>query len=752
MAKTIRLFLASSSELENDRKEFELLIGRKNKALNKKNVFIELIIWEDFIDAMSKTRLQDEYNKVIKECDIFVMLFFTKVGKYTLEEFETAFGQFKETGKPFIYTYFKKANIDIDEINEEDINSLFGFKKKLKLLGHFLTPYQNIEGLKHHFGEQLEKLEKRIAESAKKVEQAQTSPDFSEESVSHPLIIPEKYSNWVLENSQHLDIDKIVDTNDQDMFCVKVPQIFVPLYTTPPWYKGRNERVEKQELVNIEKLVTENDYLLIQGQAGSGKTTLIKHIAYTIVNKDIQNDLDGYLPVWIVLNELQDFVTHIQCPNSVTGIKLAEELLEGYFQHKDNGLNINIIKSFCNVGRAIFLLDGLDEMAPQYRKVVIPSLSDLRGKNKMVITSRPHGIDGVVLRLFKNRFLEIDNLIDEQIREFIHKWFKFDKKLSLAGKTPEQMMSEIQTLEESGRDIRRFIETPLMLTAVCVLYHYQRKLPEQRVELYDRFFENLIHRRFDDAIKVKDFLMRLAFDVHTKLASKSIDDKLDERKRLFDKITALSVIETVCPEKKGEFLEAKFKEIEEGCGLLSIDNEHNQYKFWHLSFQEFLAARNIKDKSRDLKSATDSYWNNSWYDEVIKLLVGYLSYTGSNASAHGLVEDILNQDEKEPFRKWFLASQSLMDIHPEHRQPDVVKLSQEKLLSVFRSDASPKIKADAGEILGWLDDPRDLEEFVPIEGGKYKLKGLGTIDIKAFKIAKYPVTNQWYKQFIEAKV
>ena len=81
--KTIQLFLASSSELEEDRAQFEIFINRENKNLHDEQIFIKLELWEDFIDAMSKTKLQDEYNKVIKGCDIFVSLFFSKVGKYT---------------------------------------------------------------------------------------------------------------------------------------------------------------------------------------------------------------------------------------------------------------------------------------------------------------------------------------------------------------------------------------------------------------------------------------------------------------------------------------------------------------------------------------------------------------------------------------------------------------------------------------------------------------------------------------------
>ncbi|MDQ3773682.1 MAG: toll/interleukin-1 receptor domain-containing protein [Pseudomonadota bacterium] len=146
--------------MKEDRKEFEIFINRKNKDWVEQGVFLELIVWDDFLDAVSKTRLQDEYNKAIRECDIFVMLFCTKVGQYTEEEFETAFGQFKATNKPFIFTYFKDAEIRTGSANQKDLMSLWAFQKKLDTLGHFKTVYKNIEGLKFHFNQQLDKLAK----------------------------------------------------------------------------------------------------------------------------------------------------------------------------------------------------------------------------------------------------------------------------------------------------------------------------------------------------------------------------------------------------------------------------------------------------------------------------------------------------------------------------------------------------------------------------------------------------------------
>jgi len=156
--QTQRLFLASSCELLEDRREFEIFINRKNKDWVQRGVFIELVVWEDFLDAVSRTRLQDEYNREIRSCDLFVMLFWTKVGQYTAEEFETAFGQFQATNKPFIFTYFKDAPINTGSANQQDLMSLWAFQHKLDQLGHFYTRYQTLDALKLHFNGQLDKL------------------------------------------------------------------------------------------------------------------------------------------------------------------------------------------------------------------------------------------------------------------------------------------------------------------------------------------------------------------------------------------------------------------------------------------------------------------------------------------------------------------------------------------------------------------------------------------------------------------
>ncbi len=167
--KRPKIFLASSSELKEDREQFEIFINRKNKQYIKQGIFLDLVIWEDFFDAMSQTRLQDEYNKAISECDLFVSLFKTKVGQYTEEEVMTAYENFKKNNKPLIYTYFKEAQINISEVNPEDLQSLKNFQNKLSNLGHFYTKYNSIEDLKYRFDQQLNKaFEQLIKDLAEK--------------------------------------------------------------------------------------------------------------------------------------------------------------------------------------------------------------------------------------------------------------------------------------------------------------------------------------------------------------------------------------------------------------------------------------------------------------------------------------------------------------------------------------------------------------------------------------------------------
>ncbi len=92
MISTVRIFLASSSELWQER----LLIGNRVRMLNDKweshGVHIVLNIWEDYAPEFTGERKQTEYNlNLVDKSDIVFGLFCKICGKYSQEEVLTAF-------------------------------------------------------------------------------------------------------------------------------------------------------------------------------------------------------------------------------------------------------------------------------------------------------------------------------------------------------------------------------------------------------------------------------------------------------------------------------------------------------------------------------------------------------------------------------------------------------------------------------------------------------------------------------------
>ena len=156
--KTVKIFLASSAELKEDRDAFELYFRQQNDHLRKEGIYLQITRWENFLDAMSSKGLQEEYNEEVRKCDIFVSLFMTKTGKYTAKEFNVAWQSFEDTGKPLIYTYFRETNVPINKIDRDDLQSLWAFQDHLKELKHYRTEYKSDADLHKQFRDQLVKL------------------------------------------------------------------------------------------------------------------------------------------------------------------------------------------------------------------------------------------------------------------------------------------------------------------------------------------------------------------------------------------------------------------------------------------------------------------------------------------------------------------------------------------------------------------------------------------------------------------
>ncbi len=140
--KTIKVFIASSEELKEERLELLSVEKRINKNLEPHGVRVEIVEWEFLDSELSLTCKQDDYNKKLKTCDICCVICWQKFGKYTAEEFQIAH-EVKASGGPLhkIYIFFKEPGEYTDELK--------AFKKDIEEdYGHFPNRFETVDAFR----------------------------------------------------------------------------------------------------------------------------------------------------------------------------------------------------------------------------------------------------------------------------------------------------------------------------------------------------------------------------------------------------------------------------------------------------------------------------------------------------------------------------------------------------------------------------------------------------------------------------
>ncbi len=141
--KTIKVFIASSDELKDERVKFGNLIRRLDDIYIKRGIHIQLLAWEDMDPCYNNCRKQNEYNAWIRESQIFVALFYTLAGQYTLEEIEVAREENSQRKEPKLIIYCRSL-----QPGEVETHELLEFKQTLgKKLGHFWGNYATTDKL-----------------------------------------------------------------------------------------------------------------------------------------------------------------------------------------------------------------------------------------------------------------------------------------------------------------------------------------------------------------------------------------------------------------------------------------------------------------------------------------------------------------------------------------------------------------------------------------------------------------------------
>ena len=537
--------------------------------------------------------------------------------------------------------------------------------------------------------------------------------------------------------------------------------------------------------------------MVILGDPGSGKTTLLKYILVMLVKGEGREKLGigpDIIPFFASLRELKDLE--------------AEEFLDFIKRCcclKDHLVPDDYLKSVLAKGRGIMLLDGLDEVASEDKRIKtckwIEKARKVLPYTRFVMTSRYGGYLGKS-RLEGNLLeLSIRNFTPEETREFLVRWFEAvevalhpgDDENKLRKKGVDEALVLVETIEKAEHLVKLAIN-PLLLQIIALVHRDRGRLPQRRVELYEEC-TNVLLEKWDmakgldvllTAHEARNILQPLALWLH------EVDERrsapLDEiRKVIEDPLEDIG--------KQDIDSEALLTNIRDRSGIF-MGYSGTDYGFTHLSFQEYLAAEQIRNK-RAIDTLISNY-GNRWWKEVIRLCLALdnpsvieefmekLIPTDKFKKEISLAADALADAVSKPSRPFITALHNT-ELAPETRS-NVIRLlrgiSSKKVVQALKEvviDKDLKIARPAFEALEFLgategiikpaeEIPKrirtaiDDSDMVLVPAGPFLYgsreddpeaysdeKPQRVIDLPAFYIDVFPVTNKQYCEFLNQK-
>lgn len=324
--------------------------------------------------------------------------------------------------------------------------------------------------------------------------------------------------------------------------------------------------------VNIDKNLTEtfNDgnCVTIIGDAGSGKSMLMKHFFLHFLNYEME------IPLFIELRNL----------NSFEG-SFYDYIIKSIFNNRLSP-NDTILERLISKGKFLFLLDGYDELhevTKHKRKDEINQFIDKYRKNYFIISSR-RGAGAETLPRFNN--LEVSQIMRSEILDFVGKQLSIlDNKNILE----EKIIKVIN--DPQNDDYVDYMSNPLLLTMFIFTFKNHPELPHKKSKFYYNVFETLCTRH-DNFSKSGDIHER-----KTKLKIEDFEEILKwfsfysyfDGKFNFDKQYLVSKLEFIKKKKGYEFdIEDLIYDLTVNIAIIIIDGL--EYKFPHRSLQEYFIA------------------------------------------------------------------------------------------------------------------------------------------------------------------
>jgi hypothetical protein len=287
-------------------------------------------------------------------------------------------------------------------------------------------------------------------------------------------------------------------------------------------------------------------------------------------------------------------------------------------------------------GRVIFLFDGVDEV-PGYEKrsAVVQAVDEFirnHEANRFLVTSRPYGYIPLQRQI---EHFQLPNFDSEQVADFLRKWqrafeqFRHPQSpdLAEAKKQAEEMIAEI----ESNPKVSELASNPLMLVIIALIRYEQARLPQQRVQLYNRALNTLMDtwNSWRSQLAGVDLRQQLKIDelviVWANIAEWTRREKptgVVHRNELKRKLVEVLIAEGLDDGKPEATAESYLLAAADRAGLLE-ERGLDVFAFWHPTFEEFLAAVKLTTPTKKAIENLRPPRDDPRWREVIRLAAGY---------------------------------------------------------------------------------------------------------------------------------
>jgi formylglycine-generating enzyme required for sulfatase activity len=550
------------------------------------------------------------------------------------------------------------------------------------------------------------------------------------------------------------------------------------------------------------------------GDPGSGKTTFLRFAAQVLARSLLAGDpsvatrelgveaestSDVPLPILVRLSRFAEFLRDRpddSCPNDAP--KHLLRYLEFDLKGRNLGLQDDALRRRVVEGGCFLLLDGLDEVPGPLRPRVAAIVDELvatapsEPANRYLITCRTRAYTGLA-RLGGLPAYTLAPLEDDQVAAFVRGWSRalFQVRRPAEGDGTGRAAPGEAASDEAGRyeaellqailshdDVGPMTESPLMLTMLAVVHWSRKKLPERRNELYEESVEYLLESRKDHsafpAPQRREALQALALALFTDTEGVQRSLGLPEAAR------AVAPVLQVGDAEARAFLDQEALQ----SGLL-VSRTEGEVEFWHLSFQEYLAALELATSGEywEVLSKAGRLHDDRW-SEVVLLLAGCLRRLGGQRAARRLIERILatGVDRVSQARAVGLIGRILADVEPYGGDPAVgtgYPQALRETLAIFEPPGEDEevveetVRVEVGEALGQAGDPRlanPEENRVEIPGGTFWMGAqnedprapgydpearldespVRRVTVGTFLAGRYPVTVEEFRRFVEA--